>query len=220
MLVNRSIDSDCYFRFGHSIEQDGRANRYEKGSSIRDQRCRVLNNFDVVFIVIDIKSVIEFVEDCDGAGVGTAVESVSEEERRADNQTRWNSDRCIIISSSQSLFQLSCDMHLEARSNDEHQIATYSSICETLSVPNFHGAGKSSFDAFVKRSPLSHSDFRTTRTTSPKYFPLMYFSNLQSRRFVWDDCRFVKRISDALLEAYGSFTMVISAFQSRYFYSW
>lgn len=58
------------------------------------------------------------------------------------------------------------------------QIATYSSMCETLSVPNFHGAGKSSFDAFVNSSPLSQSDFRTTRTTSPKYFPLMYFSNL------------------------------------------
>lgn len=59
------------------------------------------------------------------------------------------------------------------------QIATYSSICETLSVPNFHGAGKSSFEAFVKSKLLSQRDFRTTRTTSPKYLPLMYFSNLE-----------------------------------------
>lgn len=64
------------------------------------------------------------------------------------------------------------------------KIATYSSICETLSVPNFHGAGKSSFDAFVNNSPLSHSDFKTTRTTSPKYFPLIYFSNLSREQDV------------------------------------
>lgn len=55
-------------------------------------------------------------------------------------------------------------------------------MCETLSVPNFHGAGNSSFDAFEKSKPLSQSDFRTTRTTSPKYFPLMYFSNLLCER--------------------------------------
>lgn len=58
-------------------------------------------------------------------------------------------------------------------------VSTYSSICETLSVPNFHGAGKICFGAFEKRRPLSHNDLRTTRITSPKYFPLMYFSKLK-----------------------------------------
>lgn len=67
------------------------------------------------------------------------------------------------------------------RKDTMENVSTYSSICETLSEPNFHGAGKSCFDAFDKRSSLSHSDFRTTRTTSPKYFPLMYFSNLKSK---------------------------------------
>lgn len=62
------------------------------------------------------------------------------------------------------------------------QIAAYSSICETISVPNFHGAGKSSFDAFENNKPFSTRDFMTTRTTSPKYFPLMYFSNLYWKR--------------------------------------
>jgi hypothetical protein len=70
-------------------------------------------------------------------------------------------------------------MHHHTR-DEKHaqQIATYSSICETLSVPNFHGAGNISFDAFANSKPFSTSDFITTRTTSPKYFPLMYFSNL------------------------------------------
>jgi hypothetical protein len=54
-------------------------------------------------------------------------------------------------------------------------------MAETLSVPNFHGAGNNSLEAFANNNPSSTRDFKTTRATSPKYFPLIYFSNLLFR---------------------------------------
>lgn len=70
MLVNRSIDGNCYFLFSHSVEQNGRANWYQQRRPVRHQSRRVLNDFDVFIVVINIKSVIEFVENFDGAGIG------------------------------------------------------------------------------------------------------------------------------------------------------
>jgi hypothetical protein len=65
------------------------------------------------------------------------------------------------------------------------QISTYSSMCDTLSVPNFHGAGNSSFDAFENSKPFSTKSRKTTRHTydikkicvnrSRKFMLLMYF---------------------------------------------
>lgn len=79
-------------------------------------------------------------------------------------------------------------------------------------MPNFHGAGKSSFEAFVKSKPLSQSDLRTTRTTSPKYFPLMYFSNLEN---VNQKPFFMRAFAHALSKQH--FTMKISAIHSSSF---
>lgn len=92
MLVNRSVDCDCNFLFCHSIQQNWSANWHKQCRAIWDESSRVLNDFNVVFVVIDIKKIIEFVEDFDSAGVRVAVQSVS-----ARCEKKW-----FVISTSQS----------------------------------------------------------------------------------------------------------------------
>lgn len=69
MLVDGAIDSYRYFLFRHAIQQDGCADRYQQCSTVRDERCRILNYLHIVLIIIDVESVIEFFEDFDGACV-------------------------------------------------------------------------------------------------------------------------------------------------------
>lgn len=61
------------------------------------------------------------------------------------------------------------------------QGVTYFSIADTFSVSNFQLVGNW-LGAFWKRYPSAIKSRNTTRATSPKYFPLMYFSNLHKRK--------------------------------------
>lgn len=83
VLVNRSVDGDCDVVLGHAIEQHRGANRHQQGRPIRHQSRRVLNDFDILLVVVDVEPVVEFAEDLDGAGVG-AVQGISAREKEAD----------------------------------------------------------------------------------------------------------------------------------------
>ena len=87
VLVHGSIYSDCYFLLTHSIQQDGRANWHQQSRPIRHECCRILNDFNVFLIIINIKSIIEFVEDSDGAGVGVSIHGIS---TKTTKETRVN----------------------------------------------------------------------------------------------------------------------------------